>query len=1177
VTAGGSVSVDETTAGSPAGFPISATSATAVISATTSVGADTPGTTTYGLTITGGSGTSSGLATAIGDHPITLVQTNATTITGTYQDGGTQTAFVLHINADGTLTLTEDVPLEHLNPANPNDTLNLSGLINATITVTDYDGDHASGSVAIGGNITFYDDGPSIHVAVGSDAAVLLETHDALTIGSASDTASSTANFGGVFSISSSSGGGDGAASTVWAFTLGAVDHTDSGLKQAGTTIYLYQLANGSVVGSTSTTEAGVSAANTVFGVTVNATTGVVTLTQYSEIDHPLPGDTSSFDSQTVHLADGAVTLTGTATITDNDGDTASSTQVVNIGANLLFADDGPSLSNVAAASSITIDETTAGDITGFPISATSGSAMITATAAFGADVPGSTAYGLALANGLASESTTITTSQGDHAVTLVQTDATTLTGQYTDGSGTHTAFTLVMNSNGTVTYTQYVPLDHVTEGNTALAYDDTNTPITLTGLVNATITVTDYDGDKATGSVAIGDKITIYDDGPHAVAPDSITTTDIVQGPIYAWLDTDHQVIDNFGADGPGTITFANITNGMDSHLTSGGTSHHITYWLSADGQTLEGRVDATSATTGTLVFTVHIDQSTSQYDYTQYGHIDNGGDTVFGDLTSTNAGNVLYRGIGANDAATHIDVLLSGTSTTNVSGTVNTDSTAIGVSNQSMDAGETLRMDFVSNLTSNAAHTTGFDFTAHATTKGFIGLIPQVQGAQSNTVSFTVYALNSTVTGSGAPDSNPLGAPAFSDSTIVQVTSVYAQDYLTGTTATLDISGLAVGSTTAVGTFGVTVTKNADGSVTFNGIQEGDHYGVNTTANFNALAVHDVSGSFDIGVFSLSSTSETVPVNLSYDLQVTDGDGDYTTVPGAINIALGTGTSAAAINNAAPLNSTLSTNHVISSSLVSSNDNTHHERALAVGGNTVLMGALAAAGLGHIQFGVEDRLIVRDGHGEDFKPLHTDSLAGSNVSTGSVAQPTHIVQSSVTPTHVLVAPHATPLGHEFAGHGKGVSTDHVRAHVPTELLQGTEGHAHGGQGLIASPLTASGIAMPSAQQLAAAAQSSATGTAPKASVTGGDHGAQHAHVGHVLADVLHDGGHGAHGGVQALINALPLHAGVANPLGQLATHGPASVSNGYMGHFAGFAGTHGALTMDHMMIHQDAVHGHG
>jgi hypothetical protein len=243
VTAGAGVTLDETTAGSPAGFPISATSATAAITATTSPGADAPASTAYGLTITGGSGTSSGLATSIGDHPITLVQVDGDTIEGRYTDGsGTHTAFSIDIDSAGKVTVTLDVPLEHLvdggTPADYNDALNLSGLVNATITVTDADGDTASGSAAIGGNITFLDDGPSIDVAAGADAGILLTTHDSATIGAASDTATSSADFGGVFSIASSSGGGDGAAAApVLTFALGAVDGTNSGLTQTGNTI----------------------------------------------------------------------------------------------------------------------------------------------------------------------------------------------------------------------------------------------------------------------------------------------------------------------------------------------------------------------------------------------------------------------------------------------------------------------------------------------------------------------------------------------------------------------------------------------------------------------------------------------------------------------------------------------------------------------------------------------------------------------------------------------------------------------------------------------------------------------------------------------------------------------------------------------------------------------------
>jgi hypothetical protein len=344
-----------------------------------------------------------------------------------------------------------------------------------------------------------------------------------------------------------------------------------------------------------------------------------VTLTQFSQIDHPIGSDPTPtgtpFADQLIHLADGAITLTASSTITDNDGDTATDSQTIGIGANLQFADDGPTVSGVTGAGSITFDETSVGDITGWPAtSVTSASAMITATVTSGADTPAATTYGLALAGGVSSLSSGLETAQGDHPITLVQIDSDTIEGQYQDG-GTQIAFTIQMNSDGTVTYTQDVPLQHSDAGNTAIAYNDTNTPITFDGLVFGTITVTDHDGDTASGSTNIGDQISVFDDGPTAVDPEAIVTTDAVQSAFTASLDiVDNNVVDNFGADGPGTITFANITNGMDSGLTSGGATHHVTYWLSTDGQTLDARVDSTNGTDGTTVFTVQIDQSTSQ-----------------------------------------------------------------------------------------------------------------------------------------------------------------------------------------------------------------------------------------------------------------------------------------------------------------------------------------------------------------------------------------------------------------------------------------------------------------------------------------------------------------------------------------------------------------------------------
>ena len=59
-------------------------------------------------------------------------------------------------------------------------------------------------------------------------------------------------------------------------------------------------------------------------------------------------------DQTTTLSADNLVTLT--ATITDKDGDSATATQ--NIGQNLVFHDDAPSISANATTNTLTVDET---------------------------------------------------------------------------------------------------------------------------------------------------------------------------------------------------------------------------------------------------------------------------------------------------------------------------------------------------------------------------------------------------------------------------------------------------------------------------------------------------------------------------------------------------------------------------------------------------------------------------------------------------------------------------------------------------------------------------------------------------------------------------------------------------------------------------------------------------
>src|SRR5690606_34294511 len=183
------------------------------------------------------------------------------------------------------------------------------------------------------------------------------------------------------------------------------------------------------------------------------------------------------------------------------------------IGGAVTFRDDGPSVSGVTVGSSVTLDETAAGE--GFvngPIVATSGAAILSATLLFGADAAaatGATVHGLSLSG---DGTTALQTAVGDFAISLVQSDAATITGQYFDGVSTQTAFTVVINGDGTLTVTQHVALEHLVDGSSAAAHDD---PLTLEGLITATVTITDADGDTASGSAEIGGAVTFREDGP--------------------------------------------------------------------------------------------------------------------------------------------------------------------------------------------------------------------------------------------------------------------------------------------------------------------------------------------------------------------------------------------------------------------------------------------------------------------------------------------------------------------------------------------------------------------------------------------------------------------------------------------------------------------------------------
>ena len=436
--------------------------------------------------------------------------------------------------------------------------------------------------------------------------------------------------------------------------------------------------------------------------------------------------------------------------------------------------------------------------------------------------------------------------------------------------AGETTVFTLTVNPDGSWLFDLEGQLDH------PIAGTEDNLLIDLGSVVVAV----DADGDPATAAPGAF-VINVDDDMPQPFDEANCPKVTILND--AGSQATGQFDLPNVGADDPAKFTFG-VTDGT-AVLDSGGNP------ITAEGQALfyfvndAGVLEAREGgETGDIAFTITLNQDGS-FAYNQLIDIDNGGGGVsFDNLTSTSAGNVEFRGVGANNPATTVDLLLSADDN-GTDATVNTDSDSVGSANQSMDVGETVRIDFVTDLVTGAATPSQFGYGDHVSSNSFTGLIPQVQGSQSETVAFTVWALDSTNTSAAEPDRNPDGG--FSDSSVTAITGVTVTDYLTGNTATLDVTGLAEGVFTPVD-FGISVRVNADGSVTFAGIQEGDSYGFTTgSGDFNAVAVQaepagtggSTEDSFDLGVFSIGVANAGEPVDFSVPVVLTDADGDPVT----------------------------------------------------------------------------------------------------------------------------------------------------------------------------------------------------------------------------------------------------------------------------------------------------------
>jgi len=146
-----------------------------VLSTGSSGGTDGAKSTVFSLAIAGstGNGTDSQLDTTDGKNILLfkegdLIVGRYDTANGTV-DGTDPAAFAIAIDQTGKVAVAQYVSLKHTTPGNGttpagsyDERIDLTGLVNAVVTVTDNDNDTATASTAIGDKINFDDDGPGM-------------------------------------------------------------------------------------------------------------------------------------------------------------------------------------------------------------------------------------------------------------------------------------------------------------------------------------------------------------------------------------------------------------------------------------------------------------------------------------------------------------------------------------------------------------------------------------------------------------------------------------------------------------------------------------------------------------------------------------------------------------------------------------------------------------------------------------------------------------------------------------------------------------------------------------------------------------------------------------------------------------------------------------------------------
>ena len=499
--------------------------------------------------------------------PSTPVDITSITLTGTSGFGATITADGTYATGSGNVTITgltgtgsavtirglDNVTVVDFTTATAMDRLQITGVDvteGCDITEFHFQTTTPNGRVEeVGSFINFDDSGPSLSVTANP------------TIGAAVVTEASGAGGQNQVSITAptfTASAVDGVTSSV-TYALDLVGSSASGLVTTvgNRAITLVESSATQILGRYDANGDG-SLDSTAFSVVLSGTT--ITLTSLVALEHS-NAPQGAGEVNTLNL-NGLIEVDATISILDGDNDPLSQTST-SAALSLTFNDTDPTLSITAP---VAVGAAQVTEASGAGGQATITPPTFTANAVDGQTT--STTYALDLAG---AGTTSLQTTAGNKAITLVEDSASQISGKYdSDGNGSldATAFTVTL-SGTTVTLTSLVPLEHA---NAPQGAGEINT-LNLNGLINvvATVTVTDGDADVVTQQSTTASPLSLtFND------TDPTLTKAFDADPGTAGVQTPETLANTNGASASGDFGYA-MTDQVDAAAYAAGYSDFV------------------------------------------------------------------------------------------------------------------------------------------------------------------------------------------------------------------------------------------------------------------------------------------------------------------------------------------------------------------------------------------------------------------------------------------------------------------------------------------------------------------------------------------------------------------------------------------------------------------------